>query len=92
MPSEARANGLWHGPEPEEFQDVSYAECRVINLARIYVSVKRVFLKRSSFAGANPSDTPWCHQKDVGAYPQDADTALKAIGCTPYSPAKTLIV
>eukprot|EP00973_Karenia_brevis_P094306 12421815-Karenia_brevis.AAC.1 len=28
MPSEARANGLWHGPEPEEFQDLSYAECK----------------------------------------------------------------
>ena len=43
MPAHARANGLWHGPDPAVLSDLSYAECKVINLARIYVSVKRVF-------------------------------------------------
>ena len=42
MPGQARANGMWHGPDPPELQELSYAECKVINLARIYVSVKRV--------------------------------------------------
>ena len=53
MPEYARANGLWHGPDPEELQELSYAECKVINLARIYVSVKRVFLDRSSYASCS---------------------------------------
>ena len=39
MPDVARANGLWHGPDPEEMSELSYCEAKVINLARIYVSV-----------------------------------------------------
>ena len=53
MPEYARANGFWHGPDPEELQELSYAECKVINLARIYVSVKRIFLDRSSYASCS---------------------------------------
>ena len=37
------------GPDPEALRCLSYAECKVINLARIYVSVKRVFLDRTSY-------------------------------------------
>ena len=43
MPEQARANGLWHGPDPAELSALSYAEAKVINLARVYVSVKRFF-------------------------------------------------
>ena len=39
MPEDARANGLWHGPDPEELSALTCCECKVINLARIYVSV-----------------------------------------------------
>ena len=53
MPEYARANGFWHGPDPEELRELSYAECKVINLARIYVSVKRIFLDRSSYASCS---------------------------------------
>ena len=69
MPAQARANGMWHGPDPPELQDLSYAECKVINLARIYVSVKRVFLDRSSYARTTKSETPLYHQSNVVAYP-----------------------
>ena len=70
MPSRARANGLWHGPDPEELRVLSYTECKVINMARIYVSVKRVFLERESYAGTSHSETPLYHQRNVVAYPQ----------------------
>ena len=58
MPMQARANGLWHGPQPDELADLSYAEAKVINLARMYVSVKRVFLDRSSYARTNAAEAP----------------------------------
>ena len=44
MPAMARANGLWRGPDPVEFERLSFAECKIINLARVYVCVKRIFL------------------------------------------------
>ena len=78
MPSEARANGLWRGPDPPEISSLSYNEAKVINLARIYVSVKRVFLDRSSYARTSASEAPLYHQKNVVAYPQSQDAALRA--------------
>ena len=92
MPAQARANGMWHGPDPPELQDLSYAECKVINLARIYVSVKRVFLDRSSYARTTKSETPLYHQSNVVAYPQNPDAALTAVGMGPQTLAKMLMV
>ena len=56
---------------------------RVINLARIYVSVKRVFLDRESYARTSSSEAPFYHQKNVVAYPQNPDAALRSLGLTP---------
>ena len=67
MPSEARANGLWRGPDPTQLACLSYNEAKVINLARIYVSVKRVFLDRASYARTSASEAPLYHQKNVVA-------------------------
>ena len=63
MPAEARANGLWCGPQPLELSRLSYCESKVINMARIYVSVKRVFLDRSSYAQTRASEAPKYHQE-----------------------------
>ena len=63
MPPEARANGLWRGPDPPELAQLSYTEAKVINLARVYVSVKRVFLDRSSYARTSATEAPLYHQK-----------------------------
>jgi len=92
MPMRARANGLWHGPDPPELEVLSYCECKVINLARIYVSVKRVFLDREGFAGTSKSEAPLYHQKNVVAYPQNPDAALRNLGVNPQTLAKTLLV
>ena len=58
---------MWRGPDPPELADLSYCEAKVINLARVYVSVKRIFLNRSSYAQAGASEAPMYHQKNVVA-------------------------
>ena len=92
MPKEARANGLWHGPDPSALSELSYCECKVINLARIYVSVKRIFLDRASYARTRKKETPLYHQYNVVAYPQNPDAALTALGMAPHNLAKMLTV
>ena len=82
MPAMARANGLWRGPSPAELSALSYAERRVIQLARLYVSVKRVFLGRSSGA-VSRDEVPRYHQRNVVAYPQNPDNVWQIIGLMP---------
>ena len=92
MPAEALANGMWRGPDPAELAELTYAECKVVNLAKVYVSVKRVLLNRGSFAGTAADETPRYHHRNVVAYPQSPDAALTAIGTSPSALAQTLIV
>jgi len=92
MPMAARANGLWHGPDPPQLSSLSYAETKVINLARVYVSVRRIFLDRSSYAATTSSEAPLYHQRNVVAYPQNPDAAITALGISPKCLAKTLTV
>ena len=58
MPVLARANGMWRGPDPVELSVLSYTETKVINLARVYVSVKRIFWNRGSYAQSGKSEAP----------------------------------
>ena len=92
MPAPARANGLWRGPDPPELACLSYCEAKVINLARVYVSVKRVFLDRSSYAATTATEAPLYHQKNVVAYPQNPDAALCALGMSRTALAKMVVV
>ena len=64
MPHLCRARGLWGGPEPQEIADLAHAERRVIQLARLYVSVKRVFVDKVTFAWRGSSkEIPRYHEK-----------------------------
>ncbi len=92
MPHMARANGMWRGPDPDELQRLSYCERKVINLARVYVSVKRIFLDRASYARTNALEAPLYHQRNVVAYPQNPDAALRALGMSPSNLARMLQV
>ena len=92
LPAEARANGLWHGPQPKELACLTYSEAKVINLARIYVSVKRIFLDRGSYARSKEKEAVFYHQKNVVAYPQNPDAALRALGIGPQMLAKVVVV
>eukprot|EP00969_Alexandrium_andersonii_P367233 15470260-Alexandrium_andersonii.AAC.1 len=42
LPALSRAAGFWQGPEPEEVRQLTYAERRVLRLARVDACVKRV--------------------------------------------------
>ena len=92
MPEVARANGLWHGPDPEELKVLSFCERKVINLARVYVSVKRVFLNRGSYARTTNAEAPWYHQRNVVAFSQPPDGILRHLGMSPSSLANMLQV
>jgi hypothetical protein len=92
MHAEARANGLWRGPEPAELSQLTYCECKVINMARIYVSVKRVFLDLRSYARTTASEAPLYHQKNAVAYPQNPEAALLSVGMWPADLAEMLTV
>jgi len=92
MPEQARANGLWGGPEPEEIRALSYAERKVIQLARVYVSVKRVYLDRRSFAPTAHDTTPLYHEKNVVAFPSNPDMVQQIFCLTPALLADTITV
>ena len=92
MPALARANGLWGGPRPVELTDLTYAELRVVQLARLYVSVKRVFLEQASYAATPRSAAPMYHERNVVAYPRNPDTVVLAVGLMPDDLCKALTV
>ena len=83
---------MWHGPDCEELASLSYCETKVINLARLYVSVKRIFLDRRSYATTRKAEAVYYHQKNVVAYAQSADAALTALGMRPQDLAKMIQV
>ena len=88
----ARANGLWRAPDPPELTRLTYCEAEVINLARVYVSVKRVYLNPGSYAATGASEAPLYHQRNVVAYPSNPDEALRFIGMKPTNLAQMLHV
>ena len=92
MPMQARANGMWRGPDPPELACLTYCENKVINLARVYVSIKRIFLNRASYAPTTASEAPLYHQKNVVAYPQEVEQALHMVGLNPNELSKTVLV
>ena len=88
----ARANGLWRGPDPPELKRLSYCGRKVLNLARVYVSIKRVFLNPASYAATAASEAPLYHQRNVVAYPSNPDEVLGFIGMNPANLAQMLHV
>ena len=49
-------------------------------------------MDKRSYAGTSASDAPRYHQKNVVAYPQNPDAALRTLGMSPKSLAKVLVV
>ena len=54
----ARAHGLWGGPEPACIRTLTYAERRILTLARVYVTVKRVLIKNALWAKSDEEALP----------------------------------
>jgi hypothetical protein len=92
MPLFARANGLWGGPLPYDLEVLTYTERRVIALARIYVSIKRVHPEGAPHIRDSNNFQPLYHEKNVIAYPQTQEYVKQVVGVTPLDLAKTLLV
>eukprot|EP00973_Karenia_brevis_P021999 3024681-Karenia_brevis.AAC.1 len=54
----ARARGLWGGPEPPEIAALTFIERRVVQLARVYVAIKRVLGKSVPWAKGSAAAVP----------------------------------
>ena len=92
MPRDARANGLWRGPDPPEIAALSFADTKVIQRARLYISIKRVFLNAGSFARTSGDEVSRYHERNVVAFPQNPDGVYQAVALTPSDLARTLLV
>ena len=75
-----------------EIAELSYVERRVIALARVYVSVKRVYFSGRDNSRMRADEIPRYHQKNVVAYPQNPDTVLRAVSLRPDDLCKALVV
>ena len=92
LPLIARAHGLWGGPEPEVIRVLSYTERRILRLARVYSTIKRVMGQDVPWAGGNVSATPQYTTRNVVAYTQDPDVAVRTICLLPDDLCKDLYV
>jgi hypothetical protein len=92
MPVFARANGMWGGPLPPDLEALTYTERRIIALARIYVSIKRVHPEGAPHNRDSNNFQPLYHEKNVIAYPQTQEYVKQVVGVTPLALARTLFV
>ena len=92
MPLLCRARGLWGGPEPVEIRVLSYVERRAIQLARVYVAVKRVRRSLLKWTRDCPEARPQYTTRNVTAYPQDLDKVLRAVCLLPEELCSILAV
>ena len=89
---EARANGLWQGPEPAALKCLSYVEGRILCLARVGVTLKRVLKMHALWAKDDESALPQYSTSNVVAYPQDPDAAVRVLCLLPENLCQVLTV
>ena len=88
MPKEACANSLWQGPEPQEIRDLTWAERLVLRLARVYCTVKRVPAQNVPWARGNPDALPQYTTRNVVAFLQDPNGAVRTLCLLPEQLSK----
>ena len=88
LPLQACANGLWQGPEPKEISSLTWAERRVLRLGRVYCTVKRVLANVAPWARDNPDALPQYTTRNVVAFLQNPDGAVKTLCLLPDDLAK----
>ena len=71
---------------------LTYAERRVIALARVYVSIKRVHPEGAPYIRDVSSGQPLYHERNVVAYPQTQEYVKQLVGMSPASLAQSLFV
>ena len=92
MPPLARAAGFWQGKEPEVIRALSYAERRILCLARVHVCVKRVSPHVAPWGVSNEAARPQYTTRNVVAFSQDPDTAVRLCCLEPAELAQTICV
>ena len=92
MPPYARARGLWNGPEPVELKVLTYTERRVLRLARVYQTVKRISSHLVPWAKTSLTALPQYTTRNVVAYAQDPDAVTRVLCLTPEQLAKDIYV
>ena len=90
MPKFARANVLWGGPELPELKVLTFAERKVIQLARAYICVKRVMVTGQRPAAAQ--EAPKYHERNVVAFPQNPSAVQRIVGLMPDALSGVLAV
>ena len=86
------ARGLWCGLEPEEVRLLTWAERRVLRLARTYATVKRVLSSCVAWARENFDARPQYTTRNVVSYPQDPATTVACVCLWPADFAKDVCV
>ena len=75
-----------------ELAVMSYAERKAVQLARSYISAKRVSLDSPVGARTRRDEHPLYHEKNVVAYPQTPDAVAPLLGLRPADLPKVLVV
>ena len=65
---------------------------RIVNLARVHVSVKRLMRKYAPWAHKDERALPQYHTRNVICYPQDPDAALQTVCVVPEHLVQILMV
>ena len=75
-----------------EISRLSWVSRRIVNLARVFVSVKRVMRKDAPWASRDERALPQYTTRNVVCYPQDPDAALKTVCVVPKDLVQILTV
>ena len=92
MPECARARGFWGGPEPAVLRQLSFAERKVLRLARVYSTVKRISAHILPYGRLHPEALPEYSTRNVVAYAQDPDAVMRVLCVPPEQLAQDLYV
>ena len=92
MPECARARGFWGGPEPAVLRQLSFAERKVLRLARVYSTVKRISAHILPYGRLHPEALPEYSTRNVVAYAQDPDAVIRVLCLPPEQLAQDIHV
>ena len=92
MPECARARGFWGGPEPAVLRQLSFAERKVLRLARVYSTVKRISAHILPYGRLHPEALPEYSTRNVVAYAQDPDAVIRVLCLPPEQLAQDIYV
>jgi hypothetical protein len=92
MPLRACANGSWQGREPQVISTLTWAERRVLRLARVYCSVKRILAQDAPWARNNQLVLPQYSTRNVVAFLQNPDSAVRTLCLLPADLSKDVYV